>query len=61
MIEPELERLKRELGDYMTCTEDVLTYAMFPQVASEFFKKREAARNGIDTKLYDYENKAYPV
>lgn len=61
LIEPELEKLRRELGYYMTCTEDILTYAMFPQVASEFFERREAARKGIDTTLYDYKNKAYPV
>ena len=61
LIEPELEKLRRELGNYMTCTEDILTYAMFPQVASEFFERREAARKGIDTTLYDYKNKAYPV
>ncbi len=61
LIEPELKSLRKELGSYMTCEEDVLTYAMFPQVAAEFFKKREAARNGIDTNLYDYKNKAYPI
>ena len=61
LIEPELKSLRKELGSYMTCEEDVLTYAMFPQVAAEFFKKREAARNGIDTNFYDYKNKAYPI
>ncbi len=61
LIEPELKSLRKELGSYMTCAEDVLTYAMFPQVAAEFFREREAARNGIDTKLCDYKNKAYPV
>lgn len=61
LIEPELAKLELELGDYKTCGEDVLTYAMFPQVATDFFKKREAAKNGVNPELYDLKNKAYPV
>ena len=61
LIAPELDKLKQELGDYMICEEDVLTYAMFPQIAADFFKKREAEKTGIDPALYDIKNKAYPV
>ena len=28
--------------------EDVLSYALFPQVATEFFKYREAQQTGVD-------------
>ncbi len=36
LIEPELEKYKKEAGDLAKCEEDVLSYALFPQVASKF-------------------------
>ncbi len=44
LIDPELMKYKQELGDRATCEEDVLSYALFPQVASKFFEAREAAK-----------------
>ena len=41
--------------------EDVLSYALFPQVATEFFKYREAQQTKVDPKVADEKNKAYPV
>ena len=41
--------------------EDVLSYALFPQVATDFFKYRQAQQTGVDAKAADTENKAYPV
>ena len=41
--------------------EDVLSYALFPQVAKEFFEYRQAQRTGIDLGKADRLNKAYPV
>ena len=41
--------------------EDVLTYALFPQVAVEFFKYREAQQTKVDPSVADEKNKAYPV
>ena len=41
--------------------EDVLSYALFPQVATEFFKYREAQQTKMDAKVADTENGAYPV
>ena len=41
--------------------EDVLSYALFPQVATEFFKYRDAQETGVDAKAADVANKAYPV
>ena len=43
MLEPELEKYRAEAGDFAKCDEDVLSYALFPQVAGEFLKKRNAA------------------
>ncbi len=48
LLEPELEKLKAEAAKYAIQEEDVLTYAMFPQVAPKFFEKRcrEGRRRG---------------
>lgn len=39
-IEPEFVRLKQELGDLAQSDEDVLTYALFPQVGKAFLEKK---------------------
>ncbi|MBR6556479.1 MAG: pyruvate carboxylase subunit B, partial [Clostridia bacterium] len=44
LIEPELEKYREETKDIATCEEDVLSYALFPQVASKFF---DARKNGF--------------
>ena len=41
--------------------EDVLTYALFPQVAIDYFKYRQAQKTGVDPTEGDSKNKAYPV
>lgn len=41
--------------------EDVLSYALFPQVATDFFKYREAQQTKVDQTLADTENGSYPV
>lgn len=61
LIEPELDRLREEIKAYSIQDEDVLSYALFPQVATDFFKRRDAERNGLDPALMDTKNKAYPV
>ena len=42
---PELDKLREEAAPYVKQEEDVLTYAMFPQVAPKFFAARDAAEN----------------
>ena len=42
LLEPELEKYKAEAGDLAKSEEDVLSYALFPQVASKFLAKRNA-------------------
>ncbi|MCL6430075.1 MAG: oxaloacetate decarboxylase subunit alpha [Anaerolineae bacterium] len=41
LLEPGLERARQELGDLARSEEDVVSYALFPQVAREFFQRRE--------------------
>ena len=58
---PELESLEAEMKQYKQQDEDVLSYALFPQVAVDFFKYREAQQNRVDMKKADTEAGAYPV
>ncbi|MGN0482862.1 MAG: oxaloacetate decarboxylase subunit alpha [Lachnospiraceae bacterium] len=61
LLEPELDKLEAEMKQYKQQDEDVLSYALFPQVATEFFKYREAQQKKVDTTVADTENGAYPV
>ena len=45
LIAPELEKIREQIAQYIEQDEDVLSYALLPQVAEEFFKYRIAQRN----------------
>ncbi len=60
-IAPELEKYRKEIGQYITKEEDVLTYALFPQVATKFFEYRQAQQLKLDNSLLDKENHVLPV
>lgn len=61
LMEPELERFRNEIKEYMEQDEDVLSYAVFPQIALEFFKQRQAEKYKIDENLLNQEFQTYPV
>jgi len=61
LIQPEYEKFKSEMKEYYTQEEDVLTYALFNEVAVNFFKYRLAKNKGVDKDLADNKNKVYPV
>ncbi len=61
MIEPQLKKLEAEMSQWKEQDEDVLSYALFPQVATDFFKYREAQRTKVDATLADKEDQIYPV
>lgn len=44
-LQPEFERLKKEIGNNARTDEDVLTYALFPQVGKEFLIKKYSTEN----------------
>ena len=46
LLEPELDTLKEEIGDLARCEEDVLSYAVFPQVAKTYFEHRLIKERG---------------
>ncbi len=60
-LKPELETLKAEIAEYMEQPEDVLTYALFPQVATKFFEQRRAVKAKVDPALANAEKKTYPI
>lgn len=61
LLEPEIEKLKQEAAQYMKQEEDVLSYALFPQVAVDYFNFRDAQDNKVDPAVADKDNKTYPV
>ena len=61
LIKPQLKDIESQMAQYKQQDEDVLTYALFPQVAEEFFKYREAQQTKVDPAKADTKNKAYPL
>ena len=61
LIKPQLADIEKEMAQYKQQDEDVLSYALFPQVATEFFKYREAQQKKVDATIADTKNGAYPV
>ena len=61
LLAPELDKLRAEIPQYIEREEDVLSYAQFPKVAVDFFKKRRESELGISSSLLDSENKVHPV
>ena len=59
LIEDEYEKFKEEMKEYYTQEEDVLSYALFNQVAINFFKYRLAKDKKVDADLA--KTKIYPV
>ena len=61
LLEPGLAKFEEEMKQWKQQDEDVLSYALFPKVATEFFKYREAQQTGVDPAVADTKNGAYPV
>ena len=62
LLEPELDKLRAEIPqEYLVQEEDVLSYAQFPKVATDFFEKRRNAMFGINSDLYNKQNAVHPV
>lgn len=61
LLKPELKEMEKEMARYKQQDEDVLSYALFPQVAVDFFKYREAQQEKVDPAYADTKAGAYPV
>ena len=61
IIGDETPVFEKECAQWKQQEEDVLSYALFPKVAEEFFKYREAQQTKVDSAVADTQSKAYPV
>ena len=60
-IPPELDKLREEVKPWAIQDEDVLSYALFEQVAVKFFESRKAKMYGLDAENSDPVNKVHNV
>ncbi len=56
-----LDEFRKEIGQYYMQEEDVLSYALFPQVAEKFFIARQASQLKLDNSVRDAKNNAMPI
>ena len=61
LIPPQLPQFEKECAQWKQQDEDVLSYALFPQVAVDFFKYRLAQQEKVDLTKADTANGAYPA
>ena len=61
LIAPELDHYREILDGQTEQEEDILSYAMFPQVAPKFFEYRKAKLYKLDVNELDSKNKIYPL
>ena len=62
LLGPEMEKMRAEFpAEYLEQEEDILTMAMFPQVAPKFFESRKNKKYGVDGKHADKASKVHPV
>ncbi len=60
LLEPALPAYEEKIRPWKIQDEDVLSYALFPQVAMDFFKYRLAQKEQVDLSKADIKNAAYP-
>ena len=60
-IAPQLKKFEEEAKEWTKQPEDVLSYALFPQVAKDFFEYRDAQKSGVALSAADKASKSYPV
>jgi oxaloacetate decarboxylase alpha subunit len=60
-LKPELEQLRGEIAQYLEQDEDVLSYALFPEVSKKFFEFRKAKKYNLDAEHADQENGIHAI
>lgn len=61
LLEPQIAIEREKIKEYIEEEEDVLSYILFPNVALDYFKFRQAEKYKIDSDLVDKEEKTHPV
>ncbi len=60
-LAPELDKYREEMKQFNEQEEDVLSYALFPQVATKFFEWRQAQKLQEDPTSFDKQDGTMPV
>ena len=60
-LKPELDQLRQEIAQYLEQDEDVLSYALFPEVSKKFFEYRKAKKYNLDAENADKENGVHAI
>ncbi len=60
-LKPELEQLRSEIAQYLEQDEDVLSYALFPEVSKKFFEYRKAKKYNLDAENSDKANGVHSI
>ena len=61
LIEPQFNKFKDEIKEFATSTEDILSYALFPEVAKKFLEEKWSKKYKIETSLYNSKDCTHPV
>ena len=61
LIAPELDTLREKVAPWLEQEEDILTYALFEDVAEAFFERRKARKYGLDAPHADKINGVHTV
>jgi oxaloacetate decarboxylase alpha subunit len=61
LLQPIIAIERAKIKEYIEEEEDVLSYILFPNVAEDYFKFRQAEKYKIDSDLVNKEEKTHPV
>ncbi len=61
LLKPELEELRKKCAQWTEQDEDVLSYALFDQVAEKYFQYRQAEKYKIDPDFVDRDTMVHPI
>lgn len=61
LLKPELESLRSEITEWIEQDEDVLSYAQFPKIAVDFFKRRRDEKYSIDSNHANIQKQIHPL
>jgi len=60
LLEPLVEKSKKEIGDLAQSEEDLLSYILFPQIARTFLEKKYVSKIKVDFQIVDANSSEFP-
>ncbi len=61
LIEPQFEIIKDKIKEFATSTEEVLSYALFPDVTKKFLEDKWSKKYKLETAIYNSKDCIHPV